>query len=309
MLTVEHLTKTFAGGKGIFDVSFSVKQGEVFGFLGPNGAGKSTTIRHIMGFMKPDKGTVTINGLDSWKDQGKVQSMVGYLPGEIAFFDGMTGKSFLDFMAQLQGIRDHAKRSHLIDLLQFDVNTPIRKMSKGMKQKVGIVAAFMHEPQVIILDEPTSGLDPLMQKVFIEIVLAEKARGTTFLMSSHSFPEIERTCDRAAIIKEGVIITVKNIHELQSMQRKLFEVTFEQEEDMRAFLNSSGLQIEPVSLDGVGGGDGSAGSGFRVRVAVQGNYDQFVTETAKYRVRNIDIFTQNLEDIFMNYYDRKGTMQ
>ncbi|MEK5479056.1 ABC transporter ATP-binding protein [Paenibacillus sp. FSL R5-0407] len=302
MLNVEHLSKTFQGGKGIFDVSFSVKQGEVFGFLGPNGAGKSTTIRHIMGFMKPDKGTVTINGLDTWRDQGKVQALVGYLPGEIAFFDGMTGKSFLDFMGRMQGVKDLSKRNHLIDLLQFDVNTPIRKMSKGMKQKVGIVAAFMHEPQVIILDEPTSGLDPLMQKVFIEIVLAEKERGTTFLMSSHSFPEIERTCDRAAIIKDGVIIAVKNIHELQSMQRKLFEVTFEQEAEMQAFVNTSGLQTEtsPASPDG---------GGYRVRVAVQGNYDRFVAETAKYRVRNIDIFTQNLEDIFMNYYDRKGIVQ
>ncbi|MEF2969124.1 ABC transporter ATP-binding protein [Paenibacillus sp. M1] len=299
MLTVEHLTKTFPGGKGIFDVSFSVKQGEVFGFLGPNGAGKSTTIRHIMGFMKPDQGVVKIGGLDTWKEQGKVQSMVGYLPGEIAFFDGMTGKSFLDFMAKMQGVKEPSKRNHLIELLQFDVDTPIRKMSKGMKQKVGIVAAFMHEPAVIILDEPTSGLDPLMQKVFIEIVLAEKARGTTFLMSSHSFPEIERTCDRAAIIKDGRIIAVKNIHELQSMQRKLFEVTFGDVSEMRAFINTSGLQVEPVAQD--------SGSGPRVRVAVQGNYDRFVSETAKYRVSNIDISTQNLEDIFMNYYDREGT--
>jgi len=150
----------------------------------------------------------------------------------------------------------------------------------------------MHDPNVIILDEPTSGLDPLMQKVFIELVLEEKARGKTFLMSSHSFPEIERTCDRAAIIKDGVIIAVKDIHELQSMQRKLFEVTFESNTDAKSFINS-GLLIE-------------SHEGTRVRVAIQGNYDKFVEETAKYRVRNIDIFTQNLEDIFMNYYERKG---
>lgn len=293
MLRVEHLTKKFGNGKGIFDVSFSIRPGEVFGFLGPNGAGKSTTIRHIMGFMKPDQGTVTIGGLDAWKDQGKVQAFVGYLPGEIAFIEGMTGKAFLDFMADMQGVKDLSKRDSLIDRLQFDVRTPIRKMSKGMKQKVGIVAAFMHDPQVIILDEPTSGLDPLMQKTFIELVLEEKARGTTFLMSSHSFPEIERTCDRAAIIKDGVIIAIKDIHELQSMQRKLFEVTFERPEDAKAFL-AAGLSVE-------------SREGPRVRVAVQGNYDRFIAETAKYRVRNIDIFTQNLEDIFMNYYDRKGT--
>ncbi len=296
MLTVDHLTKKFSNGRGIFDVSFTVNRGEVFGFLGPNGAGKSTTIRHIMGFMKPEAGSVTIRGLDTWREQGKVQAYVGYLPGEISFIEGMTGKTFLDFMADMQRMKDRTKRDRLIERLQFDANTPIRKMSKGMKQKVGIVAAFMHDPEVIVLDEPTSGLDPLMQKVFIELVLEEKARGKTFLMSSHSFPEIERTCDRAAIIKDGAIIAVKDIHELQSMQRKLFEITFWDPMDAESFRASSGLQID--SHDGE-----------RVRVAVQGNYDKFATETAKYRVRNIDIFTQNLEDIFMNYYDRKGAAQ
>ncbi|CAM3003721.1 ABC transporter ATP-binding protein [Paenibacillus sediminis] len=295
MLTVEHLTKKFSNGKGIEDVSFSVNKGEVFGFLGPNGAGKSTTIRHIMGFMKPDKGFVKVHGLDTWKEQGVVQKYIGYLPGEISFIEGMTGKAFLDFMAEMQGVKDTSKRQNLIDRLQFDVNTPIRKMSKGMKQKVGIVAAFMHSPEVIILDEPTSGLDPLMQKVFIEIVLEEKAKGTTFLMSSHSFPEIERTCDRAAIIKDGKIITVKDIHELQSMQRKLFEVTFDNSSDAESFANS-GLHIE-------------SREGNRVRVAIQGNYNKFAEETAKYNIRNIDVYTQNLENIFMNYYDRKGTVQ
>lgn len=291
MLAIHGLTKKFAGGKGIFDVSFEVNKGEVFGFLGPNGAGKSTTIRHIMGFMKPESGTVTVNGLDTWRQQGNVQAYVGYLPGEIAFFDGMTGKTFLDFMAKLRGMKDHGKRNRLIERLQFDANTPIRKMSKGMKQKVGLVVAFMHDPELIILDEPTSGLDPLMQKVFIELVLEEKARGTTFLMSSHSFPEIERTCDRAAIIKDGVIVAVKDIRELQSLQRKLFEVTFETPADARAFAES-GLPVESTE-------------GNRVRVAVQGNYDLFVAETAKHKVRSIDMFTQNLEDVFMNYYDRK----
>lgn len=292
MLTVSHVTKVFPGGKGIYDVSFSVHKGEVFGFLGPNGAGKSTTIRHIMGFMKPEKGYVQIHGLDTWKDQGKFQKLVGYLPGEIAFMEGMTGKSFLDFLAGLRGGVNPQRRAELIQRLQFDDRTPIRKMSKGMKQKVGIVAAFMHEPEVIILDEPTSGLDPLMQKVFIELVLEEKAKGTTFLMSSHSFPEIERTCDRAAIIKDGRIIAVKNIHELQAVQRKLFEVTFEYEADRDAFL-ASDLNVDSYK-------------GNQVRVSVQGDYNHFVRETAKYQIRSIDVFSQNLEDIFMDYYDREG---
>lgn len=195
----------------------------------------------------------------------------------------------------MQGIKNTTKREQLIERLQFDATTPIRKMSKGMKQKVGVVAAFMHSPEVIILDEPTSGLDTLMQKVFIDLVLEEKSAGTTFLMSSHSFQEIERTCDRAAIIKDGRIITVKNIHELQSMQRKLFEVIFANSEDAVDFA-ASGLQVE-------------AHEGNMVRIAVQGNYDRFIRETGKYNIRSIDVFTQNLEDIFMDYYDREGAVQ
>ncbi|CAI6086604.1 ABC transporter ATP-binding protein [Cohnella sp. JJ-181] len=292
MLTVEHLTKTFANGKGIKDVSFEVRRGEVFGFLGPNGAGKSTTIRHIMGFMKPDAGRATVNGLDTWLSQGKVQSAIGYLPGEIAFIEGMTGRGFLDFLSGMQRAQDRRRREALIERLQFDANTPIRKMSKGMKQKVGIVASLMHDPEVVILDEPTSGLDPLMQKVFVELVLEEKAKGKTFLMSSHSFPEIERTCDRAAIIRDGAIVTIADIRELQRMQRKLFEVTFETEEEASAFA-AAGLAVE-------------SREGNRVRVAVQGDYGRFAEETARRRVRNIDVFTQNLEDIFMEYYDRRG---
>ncbi len=274
------------------DVSFTVNKGEVFGFLGPNGAGKSTTIRHIMGFMKPDHGNVSVKGLDTWTQQGTVQRYIGYLPGEIAFIEGMTGKAFLEFLASMQKVDSSDKRSHLIERLQFDVNTPIRKMSKGMKQKVGIVAAFMHDPELIILDEPTSGLDPLMQQTFIELVLEEKAKGTTFLMSSHSFPEIERTCDRAAIIKDGKVMTVKNIHELQSMQRKLVEIVFENTQDAETFVKSGAVPID--SQDGR-----------RVTVAVQGNYNELIRETAKYPIRSLDITAQNLEDVFMHYYDRK----
>jgi len=292
MLIVDGLTKLFRNGRGITDVSFTVDKGEVFGFLGPNGAGKSTTIRHIMGFMKPDHGSVSINGLDTWVKQGTVQKNVGYLPGEIAFIEGMTGKAFLEFLASMQRVDSSAKRNKLIERLQFEVNTPIRKMSKGMKQKVGIVAAFMHDPELIILDEPTSGLDPLMQQTFIDLVLEEKAKGTTFLMSSHNFPEIERTCDRAAIIKDGKVMTVKNIHELQSMQRKLVEIVFEHQEDAGAFVISGTVPVESH--------DGS-----RVTVAVQGNYNELIRETAKYPIRSLDVTAQNLEDVFMHYYDRK----
>ncbi len=198
MIALEHVTKTFANGHGIFDLSFAVAQGEVFGYLGPNGAGKSTTIRLLMGFLRPDGGTAAINGLDCWAKAAEIQQSVGYLPGEIGFFDDMTGTQFLDLMTSMRRLPDHARRSDLIARFELDPRQMIRKMSKGTKQKVGIIAAFMHRPSVLILDEPTSGLDPLMQQRFLELVEEDKARGATILMSSHLFTEVERVCDRWA---------------------------------------------------------------------------------------------------------------
>lgn len=291
MIELNGLTKHFSNGKGIFDVTFSIPKGEVFGFLGPNGAGKSTTIRHLMGFMKPSKGSATIDGMDTWKDAAKIQEKIGYLPGEISFLDGMDGMTFLNLVGGMRGMKQTAYRDELIHRLQFDVKTPIRKMSKGMKQKVGIVAAFMHEPEVIILDEPTSGLDPLMQRIFIEIVMEQKEKGTTFLMSSHSFSEIERTCDRAAIIKDGKIVVVENIHDLQQKQRRLFDVTFASEEEA--------IRIKQSTLDVVSVTDN------RAEIAVQGDYNQFIHVLGDYQVRNIDIHEQNLEEVFLNYYNKE----
>ncbi|WP_165997764.1 ABC transporter ATP-binding protein [Bacillus sp. Cs-700] len=292
MIELNGLTKKFSNGKGIFDVTFSIPKGEVFGFLGPNGAGKSTTIRHLMGFMKPSKGSAMINGMDAWKDAARIQEKIGYLPGEISFLDGMDGMEFLKLVGGMRGMKQTDYRDELIHRLQFDVKTPIRKMSKGMKQKVGIVAAFMHEPEVIILDEPTSGLDPLMQRIFIEIVMEQKEKRTTFLMSSHSFSEIERTCDRAAIIKDGKIVVVENIHDLQQKQRRLFDVTFASEEEAK-LVKESKLDVISVTEN-------------RAEIAVQGDYNQFIRALADYQIRNIDIHEQNLEEVFLNYYDREA---
>lgn len=291
MIYVDSLTQVFSNGRGIFDVSFHVKKGEVFGFLGPNGSGKSTTIRHLMGYMKPQRGHATIKGLNAWSNQAKARKYVGYLPGEIAFLDDMTGSDFLKMLAGMQGVHNERRQDELIDKLQFNPQTPIRKMSKGMKQKVGIVATFMHDPDVYILDEPTAGLDPLMQKLFINLVLEEKAKGKTFLMSSHSFSEIERTCDRAAIIREGEIVTIKNIHELQTMQRKVFDVVLTKEEDVEALLKSE-LQLEKID-------------NLVVRIEIQGSYDVFLTTLSHYLVKNITAADQSLEHIFMDYYDVK----
>lgn len=291
-IEIDHLTKRFPNGKGIFDLSFAVKQGEVFGYIGPNGAGKSTTIRHLMGFMRPTQGSCTINGHDCWKNAAEIQRDVGYLPGEIAFLEGMNGLTFLNVLAGMRKMKDTGKRDHLIERFQLDAKTPIRKMSKGMKQKVGIIAAFMHDPAILILDEPTSGLDPLMQRVFIDFIIEEKNRGKTILMSSHSFQEIERTCDRAGIIKDGQLIAVEDVHDLQAMQRRLFEVTVEQESDVETLKEA---KLEIVDADGL-----------KMKVAVQGDYNHFIEVLSRCNVRNLDIHTQNLEELFMHYYVKEG---
>ncbi|NUC17444.1 ATP-binding cassette domain-containing protein [Bacillus mycoides] len=291
MISVQNVTKQFSNGKGLFHITFDVKEGEVFGYLGPNGAGKSTTIRNLMGFIKPTAGKATIFGLDCWDEAAKIQREVGYLPGEISFIEGMNGLEFLKLMQGMRGLKDTKRRDELIERLQFDVKTSIRKMSKGMKQKVGIVAAFMHDPEVLILDEPTSGLDPLMQQVFIDLILEEKQRGKTILMSSHIFTEIERTCDRVAIIKDGRLVTVENIHDLQSLRRQVIDVTVSSQEEIES-LTQCNLQFEAVK-------------GREASIIVQGNYQTVLQTLSNYNVTALQTRATDLEHLFMHYYDKE----
>ena len=235
IIEVEHLTRDYGGGRGVFDVSFQVAAGEVFGFLGPNGAGKTTTIRHLMGFLKAKEGGCRINGLDCFRDREKVQQMLGYLPGEISFFDDMTGVEFLDFVSGYRKDKGESRRKELMDMFDLNPHGKIKKMSKGMKQKVGIVAAFMHDPQILILDEPTSGLDPLMQNRFIELVEEEREKGKTILMSSHMFEEVERTCHRIGIIRAGKLVAMDQVEALREQYMTPYTVTLESEEMAKAF--------------------------------------------------------------------------
>lgn len=226
MIAIEHLTRDYGEGRGIFDLSFEVKKVEVFGYLGPNGAGKTTTIRHLMGFLSPKRGTCAIDGLDCFKQAAEIKEFLGYLPGEIAFFDSMTGVEFLNFMAEMRGMKDRAKMEKLIRFFDLNPKGKIRKMSKGTKQKLGLVSAFMHDPGVLILDEPTSGLDPLMQNRFIRLIQNEKKKGTTILMSSHSFEEVERTCDRVGIIRAGELAALDSVASLKAERHKIYQVSF-----------------------------------------------------------------------------------
>lgn len=264
VIKIDGLVRDYGGGKGIFDVSFHVNQGEVFGFLGPNGAGKTTTIRHLMGFLRPKAGSCSIGGLDCWAEREKVQAMLGYIPGEISFFDDMSGTEFLKFIAGYRKTGAQNRKRELLERFELDPKSRIKKMSKGMKQKLGIVSAFMHDPDILILDEPTSGLDPLMQNRFIDLVTEEKKRGKTILMSSHIFEEVERTCGRIGIIRSGRMAAVDSAETLRERHTRNYTVTLESESAAEAFARD---------FNGI-------------RQGLQ------VTVTTK----------QSLEDIFMNYY-------
>lgn len=212
VLEIVNATKDYGHGRGVFDLSLTVGQGEVVGFLGANGAGKSVTMRMLMGFVRPQRGSVRIFGRDCFSGRAEIQKTVGYLPGELAFPEGMTGGALLRFAAAMAGMESRrfrcgsARGDELAEFFELDPSAPLRSMSKGTRQKVGIVAAFAGEPRLLLLDEPTSGLDLLMQRRFVELVQSEKRRGATILLSSHLLGEVESTCDRAVFIRKGRVV-------------------------------------------------------------------------------------------------------
>ncbi|MGE7093667.1 ABC transporter ATP-binding protein [Lysinibacillus sp. NPDC048646] len=236
LIEIKNMTKDYGEGRGIFDVSLSIEKGEVFGFVGTNGAGKTTLIRHMMGFLKPQSGSATINGMDCWKDSAEIKKMIGYIPGEIAFTDAPTGTEFLKRQAELLGLTDMSYAESIIKKLQLDPTANLKRMSKGMKQKTAIVAALMADSDILIFDEPTTGLDPLMREVFINILDEQKEKGKTIFMSSHMFDEVEHTCDKVALIKDGKIISVKSTKEIKYNENKVYKIEFTSHEDYKKFL-------------------------------------------------------------------------
>ena len=242
VIEVKNLTKDYGSGRGVFDVSLAVEKGEVFGFLGPNGAGKSTTIRHLMGFSKPDSGETLIFGKPTFERYNEILSRVGYIPGEIALPQGLTGWEFIRMMQSLQGIENKEKLAEMLDTFELDdvaLRGETKRMSLGVKRKLAVVTAFMSDPGVLILDEPTSGLDPVMQEQFVSYVHEEKARGKTILLSSHIFSEIDSTCDRIAIIKDGRIVSQFVANDLKHAALKYYSVVFGSAENEREFIEKS----------------------------------------------------------------------
>lgn len=239
IIEIKNLTKDYGDNRGIFDINLTIEKGEIIGFVGTNGAGKTTTIRHLMGFLKPDKGSSTINNKDCWNNSSEVKNYIGYVPGEINFPNAKTGTDFLNSQADLLGLKDMTYRNKIIKMLQLDPTANLKRMSKGMKQKTALVAAFMNDPDILILDEPTTGLDPLMRSAFVELILEEKKKGKTILMSSHMFEEVEDTCDKVALIKNGKIIAVKDTFEIKHNNEKFYKIEFNTNQDYLSFKNEN----------------------------------------------------------------------
>jgi len=292
MIDIDHLYKVYKSGRGIFDITLKVEKGEVFGFIGPNGAGKTTTIRQLMGFTNADSGSCSIGGKDTRKQAEIIQRDLGYVPGEISYFENMTGNCFMDFMTGLRGGRGDERRIELCEFFELENDRPLKKMSKGMKQKVALITAFMHDPDILLLDEPSSGLDPLMQKRFVELILSEKKRGKTIFLSSHTFDEVERTCDRAAIIREGHIAAIEDISRLRSQITKSCLVTFSEKNDMLRIRNS-GLAFKELDET-------------KVEIFIEDNYSKMINTLADCSVTNMDMPQQGLEQIFLKYYGKEG---
>jgi len=290
LLEVSELTKSYHKVRGVKDLSFQVESGTAFGFLGPNGAGKTTTIRLLMGFMKPDLGSARIWGLDCWQDRAELKRIISYLPGELHFMEQFTGQEFLDLIKGMHGAHETIRKNQidLLRILELDPSQGIRKMSKGMKQKLGIIAALMLDSPVLILDEPTSGLDPLMRKTFIELILEEKKRGKTIFMSSHHFSEIERTCERVGIIRDGELLAIQDIALLKQKERQTFDIEVGGEEDAE-FLRQSDLTLYPLDHH-------------KFTIQVEGEQELLWKTLAQIQVKRFQQGSLELEEAFMHYY-------
>ncbi len=237
VIEINGLTKDYGDQRGIFDLDLSIGEGEMVGYVGTNGSGKTTTIRHIMGFIRPTSGSVTVNGLSSWEHSSQIVKQIGYVPGEIAFPDLKTGIDFLKCQADFLNLRDMSYADQLIQRLQLDPRANLKRMSKGMKQKTALVAALMNDSPIIILDEPTTGLDPLMRATFLDIIKEEHKKGKTIFMSSHSFDELEKTCDRVALINNGKIVDVCHMDQIRNRPVIDFKIEFHTPDDYRRFLD------------------------------------------------------------------------
>lgn len=291
-IEIRNLTKSYGKSRGIINLNMDIHEGEVFGFIGPNGAGKSTTIRTLLNFIQPDSGSAKIFGMDCMRETAKIKADIGYLPSEVNYYDDMKVKELLIYSAKFYK-KDCSKRiNELADIFELDLNKKIDSLSFGNKKKVGIVQALLHEPKLLILDEPTSGLDPLMQNNFFEVLRQENKKGVTIFFSSHILSEVERLCNRVAIIKEGRILKIEEIEKLKKNKFRKIKVEFKKAED-----------AESINLDEI---KNMKVSNRNVEFLYSGEISKALKFISEKEVENVWIEEPSLEEVFMHYYEKEG---
>lgn len=291
-ISVDHLTRSYGQRRGVIDLDFAVQEGEIFGFLGPNGAGKTTAIRVLMGLLKPTSGSAHILGLDCWSESTRVKELVGYLPGDIRLYEKMTGHEFLDFFAAFRGGGDDARRKSLVDRLEVDLASQIRQLSRGNRQKIGLVQAFMHDTPILIMDEPSSGLDPLMQTGLLDLLREERSRGKTIFLSSHALPEVERVADRVGIIRDGLLVAVEDVAQLKATRERRMTVTLHEPVSLESLLALDNVRILSAESEGC-----------HVELAVRGDLRPLLKALACLPVADLVFGPPDLESVFLHYYD------
>lgn len=290
-IEIHNLTKYFGDVKAVSNVSLEVESGEIFGFLGPNGAGKSTTIRCMMDFIRPSRGKVTILGKDAQEHSAQLKQEIGFLAAEHHLYELWTGQEHIDYVANVRGVTPDV--SDLLERFKFDPSKRVKEYSTGNRQKLGLILALIHNPMILILDEPTSGLDPLLQQEFYEIIRSKVSDGTTIFMSSHNLAEVERLCERVAIIKEGVITGVYNIQDIKAKQ--IYNILLYKRSDITADDVNKLHAIEGLEVTDKIGSNG-------VQFVYKKDINDLLNTLNEFDVQDIEITHANLETIFLEFY-------
>jgi ABC-2 type transport system ATP-binding protein len=288
-IVTNRLTKDYGSGHGLFDLDLKVERGEVFGFLGPNGAGKSTTMRLLLDLIRPTAGSVSILGLDAHADSREIRRRVGFLPGDLALYPKLTGAEMLDHLAELRGNADRGVRDSLSERFDAELDRPIHELSSGNRQKIGLIQAFMHDPELLILDEPIAGLDPLVQQSFHALLAEVSARGRTVFLSSHTLSEVERVTHRIAILRRGRLVVVDSFENLRQIAIQRLEIEFT-------------ASVPAEEFGGLPGVREAKADGNHLTVAFEGPADAIVKAAAVHDVRAIRTREDDLEEIFLRYY-------
>jgi ABC-2 type transport system ATP-binding protein len=287
------LTKYYGDTPGIIDLDLEVHEGEVFGFIGPNGAGKSTTIRTLLNFLFPTHGSGTILGLDIIKGSLEIRTRTGYLPGDLSMYETMTAREFLTYFANLRKVDTSVRMQELADRFELDLDRKIKDYSTGNRQKVGIVNAFMPDPELYILDEPTAGLDPLMQQEFQEMIGEIRDRGHTVFLSSHILPEVERIADRVGIVRQGRLIEVDSVEAFKAKAHRSVTIQFATPVEASSFARLESVASVETRNDGT-----------VLSLTVKGSMDAVVKAAAKYNVLSVSTRSGELEEVFLSYYSQ-----